>query len=402
MNAKKLTAIILAAVMTLCALPLTTSGGAESIFPVAHAAFGLPKMKTARVSVVPGQKVAQSLVDSNGKKISNDKVTWASKDKSVAKVSSKGNITGVKAGTAVITAKYNGHTYYCTVTCKNPTFRYSKKTIAVGEKFLQKLLDASGKEISYNDITWKSADKNIASISSKGTVTGKKAGTVKISATYKGKTYSFTVTVEKAPIVVPTTIDEIVKLSNSALDNTKQQKNFTITEKEPDLTMNILIDGQDSSTKLDLGSSVRTTKYTFTNGKTKYGDTVADIVTGKSLKASYVSSASAKKSGDNIILTIQIKPETATWSKSKTTHAYGNEALFNAELGEIDSVLQSVKIDYPATVLVRTINKNGLIIKDSITAPAEMKVTLKLPGQEKAASATATYTIKTDSTINYR
>lgn len=402
MKAKKITAVILTAVMLLCAVPFTADVFGESVTPVAQAAFGLPSMKNSRLSLMPGQVVAQSLLDGSGKKISNDKITWSSSNKAVAKVSKKGNITGVKSGTAVITAKYNGRNYRCVVTCKNPTFRYQNKTITIGEKFLQQLFDTSGKAISYNDIAWKSDNKNIASVSSKGTVTGKKAGTVKISATYKGKTYSFTVTVEKAPIAVPTTIDEIVKLSNSALDNTKQQKNFTLTEKEPDLTMHILIDGQDSSIKLDTGSSVRTTRYTFTNGKTKDGDTVADFVTGKPLKVSYVSSASAKKSGDNIVLTIQIKPETATWSKSKTTHAYGNEALFNAELGEIDSVLQSIKMSYPATVLVRTINKDGLIVKDSITAPAEMKVTMKLPGQDKTTSATGSYTIKTDSTFRYR
>jgi hypothetical protein len=45
-------------------------------------------------------------------------LNWSSSNKKVATVSSNGVITAIKAGTALITAKYNGKTYTCTVTVK--------------------------------------------------------------------------------------------------------------------------------------------------------------------------------------------------------------------------------------------------------------------------------------------
>ena len=48
------------------------------------------------------------------------KTTWASSDKSIAKVNSSGKVTGLKPGKATITAKKNGKTFKCTVTVKWP------------------------------------------------------------------------------------------------------------------------------------------------------------------------------------------------------------------------------------------------------------------------------------------
>lgn len=50
---------------------------------------------------------------------SSQKVTWSTSNKKVAKVSSTGKVTAVKAGTATITAKANGVTAKCKVTVKN-------------------------------------------------------------------------------------------------------------------------------------------------------------------------------------------------------------------------------------------------------------------------------------------
>lgn len=101
-----------------------------------------------------------------------------------------------KKGKVKITATYKKKKYTFTVTVKNASFKESSKTLIKGKSFTQILYNASGKKIDSSKIDWSSADKSIATISSKGKVTAKKVGTVKISAIYADKKYSFTVTVK--------------------------------------------------------------------------------------------------------------------------------------------------------------------------------------------------------------
>ena len=80
----------------------------------AYAATGKIHLAKTTISKVVGQTYQQKLYNKNGKAISATKVTWKSAKPSVAKISKKGKITAVKAGTAAMTAKYNGKTYNVT------------------------------------------------------------------------------------------------------------------------------------------------------------------------------------------------------------------------------------------------------------------------------------------------
>lgn len=85
------------------------------------------------------------------------------------------------------------------------TYAASKKThlkketisIVAGNAYQQKLIDKNGKIIKASRIKWKSRRKSIARISKSGKVNAVKAGTVKMTAKYKGRTYRFTVKVKK-------------------------------------------------------------------------------------------------------------------------------------------------------------------------------------------------------------
>ena len=68
-------------------------------------------------------------------------------------------------------------------------------TVTVGTKVKLKLNNASG------TITWSSSDENIASVGTTGNVLGRKAGTAKIRAKHKGKTYTCTVTVKSTKLL---------------------------------------------------------------------------------------------------------------------------------------------------------------------------------------------------------
>ena len=203
---QKVLSVIMVAVMFLSASPITQITGNEvvsSIAVVAEAASKKIQLKKKKIKLTVGETYSQKLLDKNGKTIDGSKVTWKSKNKKVANVSKSGKVTAVKAGKTTITAKYKGKTYKFTITVKNAKLKYKSKTVSVGAVFTQVLTDANGKKIKDSSITWKSSDKNIAKISSKGKVTAKKKGKVKITATYKGKKYTCNLTVKKlSPVTV--------------------------------------------------------------------------------------------------------------------------------------------------------------------------------------------------------
>ncbi len=124
-------------------------------------------------------------------------VTYTSSNKKVATVSSKGVIKGVKAGTATITvsAKIGSKTIKktCKVTVKNPVLKLSKSsaTIKVGKKTTIK-----AKATPSAKVTYKSSNKKVASVSSKGVVKGLKKGKATIYVKANGVTKKFKVTVK--------------------------------------------------------------------------------------------------------------------------------------------------------------------------------------------------------------
>ena len=104
------------------------------------------------------------------------KATFKSSNKKVAVVNKSGKITAKKKGTCTITVKTNGITLKCKVTVKNPRLSKSKLTLYNTDKYKLKVLGGKGK------IKWKSSNKKIATVTSKGVVRGKKGGTCTITA----------------------------------------------------------------------------------------------------------------------------------------------------------------------------------------------------------------------------
>ena len=70
-------------------------------------------------------------------------------------------------------------------------------TLSVGSKYQQKLIAKNGKKIKATKVKWKSKKPSVAKINKKGKIVAVRAGTAKMTAKYKGKTYKFTVKVKK-------------------------------------------------------------------------------------------------------------------------------------------------------------------------------------------------------------
>lgn len=144
---------------------------------------------TEKTLYVKGKDTVTLKADTN----LSDEIIWTSSNEKVAVVSAKGVVTAKAKGTAVITATCGDYTATCTVTVKTPTLKLAKTSasIKVGKKTTIKATATPTGTVKYT-----SSNKKIATVSSKGVVTGKKKGTAKITVTCNGVSKTFKVTVK--------------------------------------------------------------------------------------------------------------------------------------------------------------------------------------------------------------
>lgn len=135
---------------------------------------------------------------------STSTVTWKSDNTSIATVSSSGLVKGIAEGKTTIRATTdNGKTASCEVTVKKVEATSislpSTKTVYIGETVTLTYTMTPSNAMS--SVTWKSADTDIATVSSSGVVTGKAEGSTNITVTTdNGKSASCKVYVEPKPI----------------------------------------------------------------------------------------------------------------------------------------------------------------------------------------------------------
>ena len=176
-KAKK--AFLLLSFLLLCTLMTTTASAAV-------------KISKRSATLIAGQSVQLKITGTKA-------TTWNSSNKTIATVSTSGKVTAIKKGTATITAKVENKKYNCKVTVQTPTISKSSLSLFLGKTATIKMKGTNQK------VAWKTSNKNIATVTSKGKITAKKAGTVSITATVLGKKYTCKVTV-KAPKISSTSI----------------------------------------------------------------------------------------------------------------------------------------------------------------------------------------------------
>lgn len=148
-------------------------------------------------------------------------VSWTSSNTSVATVSSKGVVKGIKAGTATITVKTldGSKTAKCKVTVKQPvtSVKLNKTSLSLkqGESYTLKTTVAPS-NASSKSVSWKSSNTKVATVSSKGAVKAVTAGTATITATAKdgsGKKATCKITVTAPTPPTPPTPQDISVVS---------------------------------------------------------------------------------------------------------------------------------------------------------------------------------------------
>ena len=217
---KRILAVVLAAAVAVSILTV----------PDAEVSAATGKVKSVAVTNLPAKQLTlkkgksftlKTKVSVSGKKVSKA-VTYKTSNKKVATVNAKGKITAKKKGTATITIYSKTDkkkTCKIKVTVGTPVTKVklnkTKANLNVGKSLTLKTT-LSPKKPSNKGIIWKSSNTKIATVTSKGVVKAKKAGTVKITATAKdgsGKKATCKVTVKKAAIVKPDNPAPVIPLS---------------------------------------------------------------------------------------------------------------------------------------------------------------------------------------------
>lgn len=114
---------------------------------------------------------------------SNAKPTWKSSKKSVAIINPDGTITALKNGKTTITATVDSVSATCEVIVKKPEITLSATDIKLKQGYTAFL---SAKVSSGNVPEWSSSNSNVATVDSKGRITGVKKGRAYIYAKEDG------------------------------------------------------------------------------------------------------------------------------------------------------------------------------------------------------------------------
>ncbi|WP_070114419.1 Ig-like domain-containing protein [Synergistes jonesii] len=159
----------------------------------------------------------------------NTKVTWKSSNTGVARVDSRGEVTAVAPGNAVITAttRDGGYTDTCSVTVQKAVVKVSGISLTTNQL---NMTEGEKGKLSYNitpsnatdeTVNWKSSNSGVAAVDSSGNVTAVAPGTATITVTTKDGGYSANATV--------TVKEKTVKVTGISL--TTKQLNMTEGEK---------------------------------------------------------------------------------------------------------------------------------------------------------------------------
>lgn len=322
-------------------------------------------------------------------------VKWSSSNKKVATVSSKGVVTPVGKGTATITAKSeNGLKATCKVTVYQiVTGVKLSETASVyaGEKLTLKA-SVVPSDANEQAVTWSSSNASVAKVSTKGVVTGVKAGTVTVTVKTKegGYTAKCTVTVKQhvTGISLNKTDISIARGSESQLTATIKpanatEKGFTFSSSDEKIAT---VTEQGLIKAVACGEAVITVKSKENNKtatcKVKVVEPVKDMQISHSDVTIY--------KGKNHNLTITVQPENATIKTATYTSDNEKVAKVN-DKGVITAVGKGT-----ATITVKADGNKDIVKTCKVTVLLGVE---EIKAEEKSCSVYENQSIKIGVTV---
>jgi prepilin-type N-terminal cleavage/methylation domain-containing protein len=218
----------------------------------------------------------------------NNNVAWTSSAPAIAAVDNSGNVTGIAAGTATITATADdgGLSDKCVVTVTVPvtgvTLIPENTTINKGktQTLAATVIPAN---VTNQAVTWKSSNTSVATVNSSGTVTAVAGGTATITVTTRdgAKTDTCAVTVN-VPVTGVSILDMSIKRNNSGKltvtfsPSDASNKNFTCKSDSTKASVGTI---SGTSVTINAGSTTGTATITVTSNDGNYSDTCTVTIT---------------------------------------------------------------------------------------------------------------------------
>lgn len=315
---------------------------------------------------------------------SNKDLTWTSSDTSVAKVSSSGKVTAVGKGTATITCrtKDGGAVATCKITVtkkvsvKGIELNKSSKTVYKGKTY-QLTATIKPSNASNKNITWKSSNTSVATVSSSGKVTAKKNGKTNIMATTSdGKlvaTCKITVKTKATGVSLKSTANAYIgkTMTLKATVKPSSASNKKVTWKSSNTSIATV-----NSKGVVTGKKAGTVTITVTTKDGSFKDT-CKVTVSKYVKVKDVNlNASSKKlnAGETYTLKATVSPSNAsnksvTWKSSDTSVAKVNSSGKITAVGKgtatITCTTKDGKIKDKCKVTVKTVKVKSLKLSES-------------------------------------
>ena len=207
------------------------------LVPVASVVVAPP---SATIDIGVTVQLSATTLDAGGNALTGRAVAWTSSDDAVATVSSGGVVSGISAGTATITATSEGQTGTSTITVS--------LTIGGTQTITATPLDANGTPLAGRQVTWSSANTNIATVTATGVITATGLGNTTVTATSEGQSGVVTVNVAGASVasvtIAPSPVSVNVKwtvaLTATAKDaggNVMSSASVTWSTSDPSVAM---------------------------------------------------------------------------------------------------------------------------------------------------------------------
>jgi len=278
---------------------------------------------TSSVNIGASTKLTASVAPVNA---TVQTIAWSSSDTSIAQVDSSGYVTGIKAGTVIITATANnGVSASCLVTVNNPQILTVSPVIAVNTTL--PLFTYISPTTPAQTLTWSSGNTSVATVDSKGVVKGVSAGQAIITAKNSNGNLIATCTIT---VVVPVSG---VSLTSSLKININSTYNMVASILPSNATnKNVKWSSSNTAVATISASGVITAKsagQTTITVTTEDGNKTATCIVTVVIpvqSVSLLSTAAVYVAGSTVKLTPTVNPSNATnkavtWSSNNTAVA---------------------------------------------------------------------------------
>ena len=336
----------------------------------------------------------------------NDLV-WESSDTKVATVDDNGKVIGKAAGSAIIMARTEaGGIAYCKVNVTQPVqsllLNFTEKTIYVNTKFTIEVSLTPSSATNLN-VTWKSSNTKVATVSKSGEVTGIVGGTAIITCTTAdgGFTSSCVVTVKESVTTIKLDyenynlgVDKTFKLTATVTNETATNQEVMWTSSNESIAT---VNQKGRVTGIKKGYVTITATALDGSEVEAYCEVrVVTPVDSITISDNYVS----LYVGDTEKLTVSIKPKTATFNSAKWTSSDNSVAIVDD-----DGVVTALKAG-TATITAETLDNSGkkvicaVAVYDRVPATGitlqDKRVTM-VPGEERVVEVVLIPSASTDS-----